>query len=216
MIRLKYRLMYFIILLLMSSIAHANNPWVLSKQANGIQVFVRNTSGSAVKSFKGVVNIPAKLTALVSVIEDTKGYPQLLHHCKSARNIKEVANNQSYKYIVTSMPWPVKDRDAIVHSVMHQNKQNKQVEIKMKASPKSLPFKAGRVRISHMVGRWILTPEKNGTKVVYEMSVDPSGNLPKFLVNALSTDMPFNTLNNLRTLVKKPIYQSAGHGFIVD
>ena len=210
------KLTILVCILLFNVSTFANTPWVLKKDANGIQVFVRDTPGSALKSFKGVINIPARITSLVAVIEDTKAYPQLLHHCKTARTIKEVGNNQSYKYIVTSMPWPVKDRDMIVHSVMQQNKQSKQVEIKMKASPKTLPLKTGRVRISKMIGRWLLIPEKSGTKVIYEMNVDPAGNLPKFLVNALSTDMPFNTLNNLRTLVKRPAYQKDKHAFIVN
>ncbi len=210
------RVTILFITLFFSVSVYANNPWVLKKEANGIQVFVRDTPGSAFKAFKGVTNIPARLTALVAVIEDTKAYPQLLHQCKSARDIKEVGNTQSYKYIVTDMPWPVKDRDVIVYSVMQQNKQSKQVEIKMKASPNTLPLKAGRVRISKMVGRWHLIPENKGTKVIYEMSVDPAGNLPKFLVNALSTDMPFNTLNNLRNLVKRPVYKTSKHAFIID
>jgi ribosome-associated toxin RatA of RatAB toxin-antitoxin module len=195
---------------------YADNTWKLSKQKKGIQVYLRDTPGSALKSFKGVIHIPAKLVALVSVIEDTKAYPQLLHHCKTAHDIKSTGKNDAYKYIVTGMPWPVKDRDAIVYSVMQQNKQTKQVEIKMSASPNTLPLKAGKVRISKMVGRWVLSPEKEGTKVTYEMSVDPAGKLPKFLVNALSTDMPFNTLNNLRNLVKKPVYKLAKHNFIID
>ena len=195
---------------------HASNSWVLKKEANGIQVFLRNTPGSALKSFKGVINIPARLSTLVAVIEDTKVYPQLLQKCKSARDIKIIGNNQSYKHIITDMPWPVKDRDMIVHSVMQQNKQSKQVEIKMKAAPKMLPLTAGKVRITTMAGRWLLIPEKNGTKVIYEMNVDPAGNLPKWLVNTIPIDMPLNTLNNLRVLVKRPVYKQVKHAFIVD
>jgi len=199
-----------------SPLAHASNPWVLKKEAHGIQVFLRDIPGSALKSFKGVINIPARLSSLVAVIEDTKVYPQLLQKCKSARDIKLIGNNQAYKHIVTDMPWPVKDRDTVVYSIMQQNKQSKQVEIKMKAAPKMLPLTKDIVRITTMTGRWVLIPEKNGTKVIYEMSVDPAGNLPKWLVNTISTDMPFNTLNNLRVLVKRPVYKQVKHAFIVD
>ena len=195
----------------------ANNPWLLKKKANGIDVYIRDTPGSAIKSFKGEITVAAPLTALVALIDDTKVYPQLFYQCKSAQNIKEVSNNQSYKYIVTDMPWPVKDRDIIVHSVTTQNKQSKIVEIKMQAAPTLMPLQKGHVRIKSMSGRWLLIPVKKGmTKVVYEMAVDPAGSLPNWLVNTMSTDMPFNTLKNLSTLIKKPVYQSASHPFIVD
>ena len=206
-----------ILFFMVSNTAFAKNAWTLSKQAGAIKVFVRDTPGSAIKSFKGELIVNAKLTALVALIDDTKVYPKFFYQCKSAKNIKEVGNNQSYKYIVTGMPWPVKDRDTIVHSVISQNKQTKQVEIKMQAAPTLMPLKKGRVRIKKMAGRWLLIPEKNGmTKVVYEMTVDPAGSLPKWLVNTMSTDMPFNTLKNLSTLIKKPVYQTVKHAFIVN
>ena len=146
--------------ILISSISFAENPWVLSKQSDAIKVFVRNTPGSLIKSFKGEVSVSAKLTSLIALIDDTKIYPQFFYQCKSAKKIKEVGNNQSYKYIVTGMPWPVKDRDVIVHSVISQNKQSKQVEIKMQAAPTLMPIEKARVRIKKMSGRWLLTPDK--------------------------------------------------------
>lgn len=196
--------------------AQAENAWVLSKEAEGIQVFVRDTPGSKIKSFKGVVSVPGRLTALIALLEDTKVYPRFLFNCKSGSSLKEVSDFESYKYIVTNMPWPVKDRDAIVHSLMKQNKKTKQVEIKLMAVPKYKALKPGRVRISKMAGRWVFTPEKNGVRVVYEMSVDPGGNLPKWIVNAMVVDMPFYTLKNLRSLVKQPVYQNTKRSYILE
>jgi len=196
--------------IILSSTANATNHWQLNKQENGIQIYVRDSSTSAVDSFKGVVTLPASLSALVALLDDTKIYTQLLHDCKSAQVVKVLGENQSYKYIVTNMPWPVKDRDMIVHSVLTQNLKTKQVIINMKSAPKFVALKANRVRIKNMTGRWILTPAGKGmTKVVYEMNVDPAGDLPKWLVNTLSVDIPYFTLNNLRKLVKKREYQSA-------
>jgi len=208
---------FIILALLLSNVSFAKPPWVLNKQSDGIKVYVRDISGYSTKSFKAEVTVRASLTALVALIDDTKIYPQFFHQCKSAQNIKEVGHNQSYKYIITKMPWPVKDRDIIIHSVISQHKQTKQVEIKMKASSALIPLKKDRVRIKKMSGRWLLIPEKKGmTKVIYETTIDPGGKLPKWLVNAMSTDIPFNTLKNLRSLIKKSLYQSANNSFIVN
>lgn len=198
----------FLFLCLMSSSLYANQ-WQLSKQEKGIDVFVKDSKTSALDSFKGVVTIPASLTSLVTVLDDTKAYTRLLHDCKKAQVIKEIGNNQAIKYIVTNMPWPVKDRDMVVQSVLTQNKQTKQVVIAMKATPKLLAISPNKVRIKNMTGRWILKPvNKTSTVVTYEMNVDPGGSLPKWLVNTIAVDIPFFTLENLRTLVKQEKYQN--------
>ncbi len=214
--KLNLKIPFILVCLLWTHATFAKSTWVLSKHSNGIKVYVRDTPGSVIKSFKGEVTVNATLTALVALIDDTKVYPQFFYQCKSAQNIKQVGNNQSYKYITTGMPWPVKDRDTIVHSVISQNKKTKQVEVKMKAAPTLMPIKSGRIRIKKMSGRWLLIPMGKSTKVIYEMTVDPAGSLPKWLVNTMSTDMPFNTLKNLRTLIKNPKYQKAAHTFIVN
>lgn len=109
--------------LLVTTTAQAENSWTLSKDQDDIQVWVRDNPGSAVKSFKGISLIPAKLSTLVSILDDTKNFPRLLHQCKRAEELKRISKTESEKYIVTDMPWPVTDRDTIVHSVLTQNKK---------------------------------------------------------------------------------------------
>ena len=88
--------------------------------------------------------------------------------------------------------------------VVPQNKSNKRVEIKLLAEPKFVSKVAGKVRIEKMNGRWLFTPiEEDKVNIVYEMSIDPGGNIPKWVVNALAVDLPFYTLKNLRKIVKK-------------
>jgi hypothetical protein len=63
-----------------------------------------------------------------------------------------------------------------------------------------------------------IVDKKNSEKVkiTYELSIDPGGNLPKWLVNTLAVDFPFNTLKNLRQLVKKPLYRDAKRSYIIN
>lgn len=197
--------------------ANAKSSWKLNKKEDGIQVYVQDAQGSQTQSFKGIVTIPGRLSALVAILGDIQTYPQLLFKCKSASLLEEVSNTESYNYIVTKMPWPVENRDTVVHSVLQQNKQTKQVEIKLNAAPKKIANKSGLVRINKMTGRWLFTPTGKGNVVVeYELNVDPGGNLPKWLVNSMSVDIPFHTLKNLRELAKKPVYQNAILSFIIE
>ncbi|MEE9326321.1 MAG: START domain-containing protein [Cocleimonas sp.] len=211
------RFLIVILLLIFSSLSHANPAWQLDKEEDGIKVYVRDTQDSAVKSFRGEVIVSASLTTLVATLEDTKSYPQFLHNCKKATNLKIINDNESYKYIVTNMPWPVEDRDTIVHSVMSQDNASKVVTIKFNAAPQQIAHKKGLVRINKMLGSWRLIPEdKDQVKVIYEMNVDPGGSLPKWLVNSLAVDIPFHTLQKLRNQLKKPAYKNIKHALIVD
>ena len=207
--------------LLFSSTLKAENTWQLTKQEEGIKVYERGNPNSPLKVFRGVMILPAtKLSSLVAVLDDVNAMPKLLHDCQSARIISEVKNKSSTLYLVTKMPWPVKNRDSVVYSVITQDKKTKKVLIKVQSKPKAVPLKRGMVRVQTMSGYWEFMPvgEKNSgkIKVTYELSIDPGGNLPKWLVNALAVDFPFNTLKNLRQLVQQPAYKNATRAHIID
>ncbi len=220
-----YQLSKIIILftVFFSSTLEAKGSWQLSKESEGIQVYVRDNPNSPLKVFRGIITLPAtKLSSLVAVLDDINAMPKLLHDCQSASTIKEVGNKSSTIYVVTKMPWPVKNRDSVVYSVMTQDKKTKKVLIKMQSKPKAVPLKKGMVRVQTMSGYWEFMPviiagkESGNVKVTYELSLDPGGNLPQWLVNTLAVDFPFYTLNNLRQLVKKPIYRDAKRPHIIN
>lgn len=207
--------------LFFSSTIKAENTWQLSKQKEGIQIYVRDNPNSSLKVFKGIVTVPeTTLSSLVAVLDDINIMPQLLHNCKSARVLQKKGKFSTTLYIVSNMPWPVKNRDSVVHSIMTQDKNSKKILIKMESEPKFVPLKKGRVRVQAMSGYWEFMPvmvagkNSGAVKVTYELSIDPSGNLPKWLVNAIAVDFPFYTLKNLRQLVKKPVYRDAKYSYI--
>lgn len=212
-----YKSQHFLLLLLLTfllltseSFANGNQKWRLEKNEEGIQVYLRDTVGSALKSFKGTMTIKSSLSSLLKVIKDTDSYPRWLHNCQSAKNLKQNGNSNSINYVVTNMPWPVADRDLVVASSLTQNKSTKRIEIKLQAKPKFLAKVAGKVRIEKMNGRWLLTPTGNDNiNVIYEMSIDPGGNIPKWVVNSMALDLPFYTLRNLRKIVKEDKYLNA-------
>ncbi len=189
----------------------------------GISIFLKKTKDFPVKSFKGTMKTKSRLSSIVALLDDTDVYPRFLHNCKSATNVKQLSSNETYKYIVTSMPWPVVNRDMVAHSVLTQNSQNKQIEIKLNAISGLVPLKNNMVRIKTMRGRWLITPLLNsvgddtGEKLVeYEMNLDPAGKIPKWLVNTLVVEIPFNTLKNMRSLLRNEKYKKATLAHIVN
>lgn len=195
----------------------AANEWQLSKQQNGINVYVRETPDSPLKSFKGEVLINSSLTPLVAILEDTTSFVRWMYQTKSSRVLKQINDTTSAVYVVTDMPWPVMDRDSVTIVQLTQDKQTKIIQITAKSTPDYIKPIPGRFRIRDMHGKWLFIPQgKHTTRVIYEMRVDPGGNLPKWIVNALSVDLPFHTLNNLRREVMATRYQNAKRSYILE
>ena len=196
---------------------HAANDWQLEKDEENIKVYLRNTHGSPVKSFMGKMKVKASISSIVSILDDTASYPRWLFNCRSAKSISRKSDNESTYYIVTNMPWPVADRDAIITSKRTQNPSNTVVEIKMATKPSLIPKAKGKVRIESLQGRWLLTPINNQeVDIVYQMSIDPGGNIPKWVVNAMTVDLPFHTLKNLKKISKEAKYVNAKVSGIIN
>jgi len=204
----KYLTLFFSILILNTSL-QADVGWNLIKDEEGVQVFERNNPGTYLKTVKGVVVIPVPLNDLIDVLVDTQTFPRWLFKCIRASTLKQPSFVERYDHIITNMPWPVWDRDVIVRSVFQQNRATKQVEIKFSSAPDSLALKPGIVRIRKMSGRMLLTPlKKKSVQLIYEVSVDPGGRIPKWLVNDMAVDFPYYSLKNLRALIKEPLIKS--------
>lgn len=181
----------------------AGEHWKLIKDDQDIEVYSRTNTDSLLNSAKGVVSLNTSLDDLLAVLADIKTCSQWLYQCKFAHTVKQASFVERYDYIVTDMPWPVWDRDVVVRSVFQQNRATKQVEIRFSSAPNLVPLKPGLVRVKRMQGRMLLTPQgKNTVQLVYEVSVDPAGKVPKWLVNQTAMDFPFYSLKNLRELIK--------------
>ena len=186
----------------------AENSWYLEREEDNIEVYIAKIKGSAVKTFRGVVTVDNSLNSVLSVIADASSYPRWLYNCRSATMIKFVSYNEVYSHVVTNMPWPFVDRDSIILSTKTQNDVTKKVTIKVVEKPKMLGKLPNTIRTTNIKGLWELTPLPNGRlKILFQMSVDPGGSIPKWLVNLMLIDIPFYTLNNLRRIVKEPQYK---------
>jgi hypothetical protein len=196
-----FKTIIIISILFFQTLSYADENWRLIREEQDIQVYSRDNTDLLLKSVKGVVKIQASMDDLLEVLADTKTCSQWLYQCKFSRTIKQPSFVERYDYIVTDMPWPVWDRDVVVRSVFQQNRATKQVEIKFSSSPNSVPLKPGLVRVRRMEGRMLLTPQgKKTVQVIYEVSVDPAGKIPKWLVNQTAEDFPFYSLKKLRDL----------------
>ena len=120
-----------------------------------------------------------------------------------------ISDSEKVVYNRTHAPWPVADRDAVLHNVASFDEAGRKVELDFwtVADGKEPPVK-GVVRMPFLRGHWILWPSSDGTttRVEYQVHANPGGSLPDWLVNYVSRDLPYKTIEGLRAQVKRRHY----------
>ncbi|MGH7901708.1 MAG: START domain-containing protein [Thermodesulfobacteriota bacterium] len=192
------------------SLAFASaEDWELIKDKDGIKVYTRTIADSKIKEFKGVTTIRAPLDSILGVLNDTDACPKWVHNCKDPLKLRDVSFNEGYIYQVINFPFPVKDRDLILHSKMKHDPVTKVVTIQLTSKPDYIS-ETKNVRIKKSRGSYFISPLSDFTyEVTWQHHTEPGGSIPKWLVNKLIVDTPFNTLRNLRSIVQEEKYKKA-------
>jgi len=181
----------------------------------GIKVYTRAVEGSSLKEFKGIINVNSSLNGLVSLINDTNNRPSWMFNMTSSKVLNKISEKESFIYSVIN-PGPFIDqRDNIVHSVLIQDPETKVVTIRLEGKPEYIPSTDDAVRMPSISGLWRLSPNEDGTvDVVHQIHADPSGNIPKSIINSFIVKSPMETLSGLHDELQK--YQDKKVGYIVE
>ncbi|MCD8521360.1 MAG: START domain-containing protein [Saccharospirillaceae bacterium] len=193
--------------------------WELAKddKSNQIRVYTRDAEDSDMREFRGEMHVQTSLSALVALIEDNKAGPQWIHHCRALEVIEQISDYERLFYMVTEAPWPVKDRDSVIYSVLTQDKADGTVHIDMQVRNQVFPASDEFIRITDMQGFWEFQPQDNGwVRVIYQVHADPAGGIPAWLANSMVVETPYYTLKNMRKMITQEPYVSAYLSHIQD
>jgi len=187
----------------------AGTDWQLAKEEDGIKVYTRAVDGSPVKQFRASTKISASLASVLAVMLDSDACPEWIYRCAEAKVLKRNNFGDSYVYRTINLPWPVTDRDIVMHKLVTQDPDSKTVTIKNTSVPDFFP-RTKHVRIEVSESLYLLEPGKDGTvELTWTQLSDPAGALPKALVNSMIVTSPLSTLKSLREMVKKDGYRNA-------
>lgn len=199
------KLVSLLILLSLPLIAcAAEYPWKLKLDKEGVSVYTRKVEASPILEYKGIVVVDEPLAKVDRFFEDNTKMPIWFYQCVEAKLIQEESAEKKIYYIVVRLPWPVSERDCVYSGVKSVDSKSGVISYVGSALPKMLPEEKGRVRVLYLNSIWRFTPLKDGrTEIYFQQHSDPGGIVPTFLVNKLSVDIPFNSLKNLRKMVKE-------------
>lgn len=190
--------------------------WKLASDKDGINIYTRKTENSDFKSVKVESDVPATFSQIFSLLFDVDRHHEWGFHHKTSRLLKKLSDNEIVYYSEVNSPWPLLNRDFIVDLKATQVNGNL-FEINSNALPDYLPEYDKTVRIRNSTSKWLLYKTGKGMmKIVYEMSFDPGGGVPAWVINPFITKGPYETFQKIRERVKMPCYQGLHYSFIKD
>lgn len=182
--------------------------WVVRQDEAGIQVQQQKT-GSPHETTKGSVELEVTLDALVTLLRDIKACPRWVHGCQEGMLVKTISPVERITYTVLDAPFPLDNRDMYIDSVIRYNRKTGTVVITLIGKEDYAPEQPGRTRVLDLQGSWVFQQTSPGhVRVSYQIQADPQApfNGPS---NDHLAESVFNTLKNLREVVKEPRYHDA-------
>lgn len=164
----------------------------------------KKSNNDGLFSFRGKTTSDVKLDKILTVFFDPEQRKHWVDRFESQKNLVEDSKinqgiiNRIY-WIKFGLPWPISDRDYVLHITGNLNEQ----QCTMKADIKSVkhkqkPEEDNAVRAEAMGTHYIFKVNNQGkTELKVEVHTDPKGLLPNFLVNLIQKSWPKKTLTNL-------------------
>jgi len=183
--------------------AYSQYNWKLSKDKDGIKVYESEIKNSNFKSIKVECVLPGTYDKLMAILNDVSRHKEWVFHSKISNILKRNSPYDFYYYTETSMPWPMSNRDAVVHLTMNRDSLNRFLKVTATGVPNFIAEKSGKVRVPRSSVNWYVTmPSATSINIVYTFEADPGGSMPAWLVNMFADKGPYESFKKLSSILK--------------
>jgi hypothetical protein len=178
--------------------------WKLTKDKDGIRIYQRDIKNSDFKGIKVECILQGNFDKLIAIINNVGNYKNWVYNNRAASPLKRISAYEFYYYTEAYLPWPLDNRDAVMHTIITKDSLNRFLKISSTAVPNFIAAKSGKVRIKKSTINWYVTrPSSNTIQIVYTFETDPGGNVPAWLVNSFADKGPYESFRKLAELLKK-------------
>ena len=199
-------LFFFILIIFFQSVdIYAEvKQWKMIKEKDNIKTYIRPSNGK-IKEFKGEGIDNVRFEVISEVLLDIPGYINWIDYIKESRIIKRINDDYLIVYQCFDIPWPFNDRDCIVEVKIERDYKKGIFKARFHSLKENMiPMKKSVVRINNLTGDVELVYiDKVQTKGYFSEWIDFGGNIPAWLTNLLSKNIPFHVLTRLRKECKE-------------
>jgi hypothetical protein len=181
---------------------NAQGPsWRLAKETDDMKVYYRTVPESNINEVKITTTFNASMSTIVSVLTDVNDYPKWVYKASESNIVNRISPFEMNYYNKLDFPWPLSDRDIVVHSRISQDAKTKVVYSISEANSKLLPLKKDLVRMKEFKSKWTFTPKGASVLGEYEFTSNPAGNIPTWMINLALDEGPVRTIQNFKKLI---------------
>jgi hypothetical protein len=190
-------------LLATSSTAVSNEAeWTLEKDEEEIQLYTRPVSGSPFLAVKAITLINAPMTKVADAFGDGDGCSAWRALCKSSEVLSMVSETERYVYLVLDLPWPLSDRDMVIHSIAQIDAASRTATVQLASASSKHPAK-DYVRAESSGEYTIKAISDEQVEFTYIMHTDLGGDLSPDVINPQVASSTFTDIAQLRLLAEK-------------
>lgn len=200
---------FLICFLFFMGMAHGvQRDWKKINEKNGISSYSVEIPGSKLVAVKGDSIINGSAEKLYAVLTNDEHLKDWVDRLKVSKVLEDISDKEDVMYQEYSLPWPLKNRDFVFRGKVYRDIQGRvHLEVQSEDHPKA-PTTAG-VR-GETSGEYIITPlGKSKCKLEVEIFSDPKGVIPKWLINFIQKDWPYETITLIEEQMKMPYYKEA-------
>ncbi len=180
--------------------------WEFRVEHKGIRVYSSRIAGSSVLGFKGEAEFEVPFRKLVSLFHDFTSYRRWVHQLAE---MEVLDSNNELEYVIRQVintPWPMPKREMIVRTGLHASEAGA-VALTMQGVPEYLPLRPNLHRVRETRGVWVFMPIEGGkVHITFVMHMNPGNDVPPALSNAALFEVPFYSLQKMRTLAQDTSY----------
>jgi len=188
--------------------------WELRSDKQGVKVQTSNYPNSNFLAVKTSMKVDARLQDITNLVLLNDGCHEGSSTCESVSKVREISPQNYYQYVVSNFPWPLRNRDMLLHVQVRQDEQGN-VIINGYSDPEKYALQEKLVRIKQMQVLWLLTPLNDGQVMIeHFIHSDPEGNIFSWVFNDAIDKVPLETFQNIRRLLEIPKYQNRSLSYI--
>jgi len=197
----------FILLLGLCASAQQSD-WVLFDSTAGIKSYRQPALNGQPDTYKAETVLNCRLDVIAVILKDFENYPAWMPNCIKLEYIKSIDDNNLILYYQHHTPWPVHDRDAILHVVTNLDTNRQALYITSQSTNDNpFPLSDNLVHMKKMVAHWqIRYIDESHSDIAYQVISDPGGLIPTSQVNYFSRYLPYKTLLGLKRMCEMPEY----------
>lgn len=176
---------------------------ILRKDKDSVKVYVCKAKHTKFKLIKAEFTVNASVNQMIAMWLDAENYNNWQYNTTNARLVKQLSENEIIYYTEVVAPWPMSNRDLVVHLKISQDEKTKALTVIGKSVADYIPRKDELVRIPLSISSWRVTPISESKQTVeYSMELDPGGTVPAWMVNMVAAEAPYITFKNFREKIK--------------